>query len=97
MSKSKKILVYGLGACLVFFAFGYFYLWYDGARIAEPSEKLTWIASDQIPNTKNAEPFLSRLALRNRWFVDDLGRTVTLRGINVGGSSKLPIGYTFSD
>ena len=101
MKKIFKILAGILLTLIIIAGFTLFYLFYDPSEESISTAGLIKVSSDDIEKltdnqTANSEKVdtitdsKSNIKADGSWFKDHTGRTMFLRGINLGGSSKVP-------
>jgi len=96
MKVLKKIILPFLVLFAVVFAGGFFYLFYDGQPYPSFSEEgLQHQTSSQLQDVKHRDTVFSKnIKIDHGWFTDPFGRIMNVRGMNLGGSSKLPVHFT---
>jgi hypothetical protein len=94
MKRLRKILLFVVLFLLVACATGYVYLFVDShAFPAYTQNTLQKKSSAEIPLGKSSpysDSTVKNIITDGEWFTDASGRIMNLRGINLGGSSKLP-------
>lgn len=101
MKKIFKILAGFLLTLIIIAGIALLYLFYDPSEESASTEGLIKVSSDDIEKLTDSQTAYSEqvdtitdsksnIMADGSWFKDHTGRTMFLRGINLGGSSKVP-------
>lgn len=94
MKRSWKIVIAVLAFLVILAGVAYVYLYIDANKYPEYSEEgLQKVESNAIPAGKAViltDSLSKNIKTEGEWFKDAAGRVMSLRGINVSGSTKIP-------